>query len=557
MKRLIWVFVLVELGLVLIGLGLLIPEHLRAVDALVIQQSGFRTHSVVDAGIKLVSQEKVGPAQLMLQVAQAEKAPTAAQLKAAVDSFNQAHPDLTLWGGADPYLERLFPRDPAQPRLPSQPIADFVQRDENRERLLEFLLVSRRPSVAELLKTRNLTNTVYFPAVPTASGKVLDAMIILTGLLLQGDHLSPPMQEAVATVVQQANRTGDSQKFERLLLDLLSLGKRLNWVQLTQFLSHIENVDTLRSLVYLARSNDAQMPVVYTAVCLGDQPAAVADYLVNFKDTGFKDLSFALGAGLGGLQKLLGHKQRVYYPLIIREYVVAYEPFKAYFFTMLDGCRAVPWVMLGIKYLFFLLGGFFLARSYPYWRPAVPVLEQPLQVPSLAPARQGIWAFIALLVMIFLSEPFLAQESQQVVVAPLRLQLPRVGSLIAAGAQKPVQLIMNPVSLLSLLIFFVLQALLYTVCLIKLAEIRRQNAEPRLKLRLLENEEHLFDAGLYLGFVGTIISLILMSMHYFEFSLMAGYSSTSFGIIFVSILKIFNVRPLRRKLILESEAIRA
>src|SRR5260370_32406684 len=34
----------------------------------------------------------------------------------------------------------------------------------------------------------------------------------------------------------------------------------------------------------------------------------------------------------------------------------------------------------------------------------------------------------------------------------------------------------------------------------------------RIKLRLLENEDHLFDAGLYLGFVGTIISLILVSV---------------------------------------------
>jgi hypothetical protein len=35
---------------------------------------------------------------------------------------------------------------------------------------------------------------------------------------------------------------------------------------------------------------------------------------------------------------------------------------------------------------------------------------------------------------------------------------------------------------------------------------------------------------------------------------MAAYSSTSFGIIFVSILKIFHLRPLRRQLILESDA---
>ncbi len=35
---------------------------------------------------------------------------------------------------------------------------------------------------------------------------------------------------------------------------------------------------------------------------------------------------------------------------------------------------------------------------------------------------------------------------------------------------------------------------------------------------------------------------------------MAAYSSTSFGIIFVSVFKIFHLRPTRRKLLLESEA---
>ena len=74
-----------------------------------------------------------------------------------------------------------------------------------------------------------------------------------------------------------------------------------------------------------------------------------------------------------------------------------------------------------------------------------------------------------------------------------------------------------------------------------------------MKLRLLENEEHLFDAGLYLGFAGTIISLILVSLGMIKPSLMAAYSSTSFGIIFVSIFKIFHLRPFRRKLLLESE----
>ncbi len=91
------------------------------------------------------------------------------------------------------------------------------------------------------------------------------------------------------------------------------------------------------------------------------------------------------------------------------------------------------------------------------------------------------------------------------------------------------------VSLLTLLLFFVLQALIYAACVARLRETLRQNVAARIKLKLLENEDHLFDAGLYLGFVGTIICLILVSLGVLQFSLMAAYSSTSFGIIFVSV----------------------
>ena len=114
--------------------------------------------------------------------------------------------------------------------------------------------------------------------------------------------------------------------------------------------------------------------------------------------------------------------------------------------------------------------------------------------------------------------------------------------------------IMNQLSLLTLLLFFVLQALIYVACLVKLAEIRRQTFPPHVKLKLLENEEHLFDAGLYLGFAGTIISLILVSVGIIKPSLMAAYSSTSFGVIFVSVFKIFHLRPFRRIMLLEAEA---
>jgi hypothetical protein len=100
----------------------------------------------------------------------------------------------------------------------------------------------------------------------------------------------------------------------------------------------------------------------------------------------------------------------------------------------------------------------------------------------------------------------------------------------------------------------VLQALIYCACLVKLAEIRRQKVPARVQLKLLENEEHLFDAGLYLGFAGTIVSFILVALKFIEGSLMAAYSSTAFGVIFVSVFKIFKLRPVRRHLLMQAEA---
>jgi hypothetical protein len=552
MQRWLWLGFFAALGLVLVGCALLVPAHLRAVDAAVVEQSGSGTPSVVEAGFKLLSLEKVGAAEIFLQVAQAQKIRGNETLALAVGNYSASHPDVRTWGGTDPYLEKIFANDRSLQPLISRPILEILLRHESREKVFQFLRSSRRPAVGELLKARALTNTVYFPPVASASGQALEAVIALTGLLLQGDQLSPTLQDDLVAQVLQANRTGNSQKLEKMLLDFLTLGGRMNWTQLAQFVARIDDSRTLGELAYLVRANQAQWPVIFTAVDFSGQPATVSGYLLKYRESGVNDVRYSLGFGLGGLRELLLRGQRVYHPGI-RGDIVEYDPFGAYFYAILDWCRFVPWATIMLKFLLFLAGGFCLARACHYGMPPAPEAEQPLQVPALAPARQGLWAVFFLLVMVFLSEPFLAQENQQMAV-PLRQQLPKLGSVVPAGIKKAILPAMNyQLSLVSLIFFFVVQALIYTACLLKLAEIRRQAVGSRLKLRLLENEEHLFDAGLYLGFVGTIISLILMSLGVIRFSLMAGYSSTSFGIIFVSVLKIFHVRPYRRKLIIETE----
>jgi hypothetical protein len=189
----------------------------------------------------------------------------------------------------------------------------------------------------------------------------------------------------------------------------------------------------------------------------------------------------------------------------------------------------------------------------PLYRPLARGAAGSTQWFGLRLGADTVVAVAIAFILALVSEPFIGLPSQ-ISDLPIRFNIPVVP--LAAGS--PLHTITKPLmneqlSLLPLVFFFVIQALIYVWCLTKINEIRRQPLDARMKLKLLENEDHLFDAGLYIGFVGTIIALIMFSLGIAKFSLMSAYSSTSFGIIFVSVLKIFHVRPIRRRLIIESE----
>jgi hypothetical protein len=359
------------------------------------------------------------------------------------------------------------------------------------------------------------------------------------------------LSNSIVAMVASA-RDGKSQPLEQVLLDLMSLGQRFNWGQLVVFLRNIQDPETLRLEGNLVRRAGDQLPVFFSAIELSEQPQEVARYLMSYSRTGIGDLRAAMRYGAGGLKEMLRRDQRLHGSDIARARDT-YFPLNVLVPLTAGLSWQMPWFALTLKWVLYVVAGFLLAFAVHFARPAVSALEQPLQVRGFHIAREILFALGFLLVVLLLSEPFLSQESQRVEF-PLRLSLSTVGKLVPTGVASTKSLFMNQLSLLTLLLFFVLQGLIYTACVFKLAEIRRQRVPARMRLKLLENEEHLFDAGLYLGFVGTIISLILVSLNIIQFSLMAAYSSTSFGIIFVSFFKIFHLRPARRKLILEAEA---
>ena len=93
--------------------------------------------------------------------------------------------------------------------------------------------------------------------------------------------------------------------------------------------------------------------------------------------------------------------------------------------------------------------------------------------------------------------------------------------------------------------------MMYFICLRKINQIAAEPITPRLKLRLMENEENLFDSGLYVGMMGTAAALVLQVLGVIPPNLLAAYSSNLFGIVCVALVKIRHVRGFRRQLILE------
>ena len=108
-------------------------------------------------------------------------------------------------------------------------------------------------------------------------------------------------------------------------------------------------------------------------------------------------------------------------------------------------------------------------------------------------------------------------------------------------------------TLLTIGIFAALQIAVYLACLLKIREVSRQQVSPLVKLRLMENEENLFDGGLYVGIGGTATALVLQVLGVIEPNLLAAYSSNLFGIVCVAMVTIRHVRPYKRLLILEGQ----
>jgi hypothetical protein len=525
------------MGLGLLALAWLLPANVKSLNAALLREAGRDTLSVAGFGRDLLELDKPGPAALVLDAARKTRDSGAEAFAVVLDSFTQKHREMVPWGGWEIALEPLLVGRSAALPVESQPVLKFLVTQQARDNLRRYLAVSGLPAVQTVLKTAELTSSQRFVPANRPGGQPLDAVILLAAYLWQTEHLSPSLQREVRALAETAVQSGHMGDLEDFYLDILTLGKRLNWVQLSELLRTTSSLGTVGQFAHLTRVAPEHLPIIYTAALMSRSADNVAHYLISFGQPGAEHLQLALSYGQGAVEQLLQ-----------RQAPVTRGAGPEFEFGAAFALRHPELALVG-KYAAFMAGIFLLLRAVDTG--LFLSIESTLRG---AFPRMGSGLIAAILTFIFFvfSEPFLLKAAT---VSDYRIKfvIPIIGTLATTTpAAATSSTTMDISTILSITIFACLQVGMYVICLLKISEVDRQQLAAPAKLRLVENEENLFDGGLYLGIAGTATALVLQVMHVIDANLLAAYSSNLFGIVCVALVKIRHVRPYKRKLIMET-----
>ncbi len=536
-------------------LGVSVPVHFRAVSPAVLEEAGRNTESMADRAFIYLDNGQVGPLQVIWDAS--DRLPETESERIRAQTILQEHPVYHLSGGPAPYYEQYlnFIVETEELDRPGT-VMEVLVLEPNRIELKEYLGASSKATVEQLIETRNAGGYRRFPPITSPAGHALDAAALATALLVQGGYFSLEMQRSLSDLARETieGQQRSMDELENVYLGILSLGKRLDWNSLTLWVSSCPNIDVFTEMALQAQSRAEDIPVLFTALVMVDDPEMLARFLREQDDKGFSALLFALEEGAGSLDLLVEKNQ----PLYRAPAMVAWMD------PMLDWAREGwlvgftyrnPELALNTKIILFLIAGYTLSLAFARCMDIVGFCRN---ISRLHPLIILSNANVGVLFMAGMCADFetILDELDTETNAQLRLEFGLTSPLESLQSRKITPSMFDQITVITLSIFFFMQLMVYVFGLIRIADVRKQSIPAGTKLTLLSNEENLFDLGLYVGLGGTVMSLILLAMDIVQASLIAAYASTLFGIIFVAILKIFHLRPYRRRLILEVDGLR-
>ena len=286
-----------------------------------------------------------------------------------------------------------------------------------------------------------------------------------------------------------------------------------------------------------------KFPTIYTASVWSKNPEGVANYLMLYGRDGEGWLAQAMNeparsSGIGALKALLNQQIPLTRGGLTLPGVASFS------------YQHPAWALL-VKYVLIGLGCLVIIRAWNSYFVLKAIDAKSLQ--SLRLRRKSM-AFALLILLIGISEPSLLQSaySSEYQIA---INVPQLSPTNPIEPSKNTNVMLaeiSPIIVNALIIaaFAAIQIAVFTTCTNKIREIMSGEGDNLLKLKLLENEDNLFDMGLYIGIAGTALTLAAkLLMETDAINLSAAYASNIFGILCVAMVKIKHLRPSRESLI--------
>jgi hypothetical protein len=311
------VWIGLALGALLVIAAWSVPVHLRSIAPALLARAGADSPTLAELAEARLDAAQPGAAALLAEGARLAGAPASELLglEAALQTFAQREPVLGVWGGEDPFLLPLT-RQPAARAAAQQgkstPVLRFFVTAEARAALRGFLGNSRVAAVRDTLALADLRDAGRFVPAGRAGGQTYEAVVLLAALLQQGEHLEPGLARLWREEARGALARGAlGETLEPLLIDLLALGRRLDWRQLTTIAGGVETREGWAELGRLARAGGEPFALTLAAALVeGGGPGSterVLAYRLRHAGDPDADLRLALREGQGALRLLLDH----------------------------------------------------------------------------------------------------------------------------------------------------------------------------------------------------------------------------------------------------------
>lgn len=427
---------------------------------------------------------------------------------------------------------------------------------------------SQRRAHASADKIRSLaglTGRQFFPAAGSRAERPWLVALEVAAWLVQTGGVSPALEnELLGLVALTASpelevRMQAIQHLEGFMVSLLSMGRRYNWEELPVIMRSVGKAEELPTLAQMVAQFPEDHALIGVALYYVGRVHPLLHYRSLYPQHWLKDLEVAVPYGRGAVRALVLEEQILYRGPVSSWIVKAGQYIPKPLHITAQAVTAKPDFWLRVKTAGIFVGALFLSLGVAallQLRPFISRNRIPWWNPLLI-VRQVTMALCISAVLMWAGEPGLLRNhlpDTTLQSAGFSIQL---NTDLPSSTEENTRMIpeFDNLTWLMLGLFFSLQLLIYIIGLLKIAQIRSLQLDPALKLELLANEENLFDCGLYLGIGGTVTALVMLAMHILQPSLVAAYSSTLFGILFVALLKVGHVRPYRRQLLLNRENI--